>query len=77
MAETSGRYAFVRAMPTLGDRQRTVDAAFGGDTEALLRVNPLDLLRTRSYPDSAGAFVVGADDEMYRPQLATRLGLTP
>lgn len=55
--------------PTLGDRQRTVDAAFGGDTEALLRVNPLDLLRTRAYPDSAGAFVVGADDQMYRPQV--------
>ncbi|MFE1596487.1 alpha/beta hydrolase [Nocardia sp. NPDC058705] len=55
--------------PTLGDRQRTVDAAFGGDTEALLRVNPLDLLRSRTYPDSAGAFVVGASDEMYRPQV--------
>ncbi|MFJ2664745.1 alpha/beta hydrolase [Nocardia fluminea] len=55
--------------PTLGDRQRTVDAAFGGDTEALLRTNPLDLLRSRAYPDSAGAFVVGADDETYRPQV--------
>ncbi|MFD3505918.1 alpha/beta hydrolase [Nocardia sp. NPDC058666] len=55
--------------PTLGDRQRTVDAAFGGDTAALLRVNPLDLLRSRTYPDSAGAFVVGADDAMYRPQV--------
>ncbi|MEV4153828.1 alpha/beta hydrolase-fold protein [Nocardia salmonicida] len=55
--------------PTLGDRQRTVDAAFGGDTAALLRVNPLDLLRSRTYPDSAGAFVVGAEDEMYRPQV--------
>ncbi|MGF0320074.1 alpha/beta hydrolase [Nocardia fluminea] len=55
--------------PTLGDRQRTVDAAFGGDTEALLRVDPLTLLRSRAYPDSAGAFVVGADDETYRPQV--------
>ncbi|MFD4439232.1 alpha/beta hydrolase [Nocardia sp. NPDC058519] len=55
--------------PTLGDRQRTVDAAFGGDLQALLRVNPLDLLRSRTYPDSAGAFVVGADDQMYRPQV--------
>ncbi|WP_342801799.1 alpha/beta hydrolase-fold protein [Nocardia sp. No.11] len=55
--------------PTLGDRQRTVEAAFGGDTAALLRVNPLDLLRGRTYPDSAGAFVVGADDEIYRPQV--------
>ncbi|WP_410870738.1 alpha/beta hydrolase [Nocardia sp. A7] len=55
--------------PTLGDRQRTVDAAFDGNVEALLRANPLDLLRSRTYPDSAGAFVVGADDAMYRPQV--------
>ncbi|MFE6919849.1 alpha/beta hydrolase-fold protein [Nocardia sp. NPDC057663] len=55
--------------PTLGDRQRTVEAAFGGDTAALLRVNPLDLMLSRTYPDSAGAFVVGADDEQYRPQV--------
>ncbi|MFD4427915.1 alpha/beta hydrolase-fold protein [Nocardia sp. NPDC058497] len=54
--------------PTLGDRQRTVDAAFGGDTSAPPRANPLDLLG-RTYPDSAGAFVVGADDEQYRPQV--------
>ncbi|MFF2084849.1 alpha/beta hydrolase [Nocardia sp. NPDC058176] len=55
--------------PTLGDRQRTVDAAFGGDNDAFVRVNPLDLLHSRTYPDSAGAFVVGADDETYRPQV--------
>lgn len=55
--------------PTLGTRQRTVDAAFGGDAEAFVRVNPLDLLHTRTYPDSAGAFVVGADDDIYRPQV--------
>ncbi|MFC6014221.1 alpha/beta hydrolase [Nocardia lasii] len=55
--------------PTLGDRERTVDAAFDGDTAALIRVNPLDLLRARTYPDSAGAFVVGAEDQLYRPQV--------
>ncbi|WP_336084363.1 alpha/beta hydrolase [Nocardia sp. SSK8] len=55
--------------PTLGNRQRTVDAAFGGDAEAFIRVNPLDLLHSRTYPDSAGAFVVGADDDIYRPQV--------
>ncbi|WP_233608381.1 alpha/beta hydrolase [Nocardia stercoris] len=55
--------------PSLGDRQRTVNAAFGGDTDALLRVNPLDLLRTRSFPGSAGAFAVGADDAFHRPQV--------
>ncbi|MFE3546079.1 alpha/beta hydrolase [Nocardia sp. NPDC059177] len=55
--------------PTLGSRQRTVDEAFGGDAEAFTRVNPLDLLHSRTYPDSAGAFVVGADDDLYRPQV--------
>jgi acetyl esterase/lipase len=53
---------------TIGDHRRTVDAAFGGDTAALPRVSPLDLLLSQTYPDSAGAFVVGADDEQYRPQ---------
>ncbi len=53
--------------PTLGDRQRTVDAAFGGDQAAFAAVNPMDLMKVRKYPNSAGAFVVGADDGQYRP----------
>lgn len=57
--------------PTLGDRQHTIEAAFNGDVAAFTRVNPLDLLRSRRYPTSAGAFVVGDDDEHYRPQVET------
>ncbi|MDV7357272.1 alpha/beta hydrolase-fold protein [Rhodococcus oxybenzonivorans] len=53
--------------PTLGDRQRTLDAAFGGSESAFEKVNPLDLLATKKYPDSAGVFVVGSDDADYRP----------
>jgi enterochelin esterase-like enzyme len=53
--------------PTLGDRQRTVAAAFGGNEAAFIKVNPVDLMKTRKYPTSAGAFVVGSDDEEYRP----------
>jgi S-formylglutathione hydrolase FrmB len=48
--------------PTLGNRTRTVTAAFGGDAAAFARVNPLDLLATRRYPGSAARFVAGADD---------------
>jgi S-formylglutathione hydrolase FrmB/uncharacterized membrane protein YoaK (UPF0700 family) len=54
--------------PTLGDRQRTVAAAFGGDQAAFRRVNPLDILATHGFPQSAGWFAVGADDTVYGPQ---------
>ncbi|MGW0036339.1 alpha/beta hydrolase [Gordonia sp. NPDC003376] len=55
--------------PTLGDRSRTVDAAFGGDTAAFIAVNPVDLMRSRKYPGVAGVFLVGASDHEYRPGL--------
>ena len=48
--------------PTLGDRRQTVDAAFGGDDAAFARVNPVDLMRVRRYPESSGLFVTGVDD---------------
>jgi S-formylglutathione hydrolase FrmB len=54
--------------PTLGNRKRTVDAAFGGDRAAFAKVNPLDLLATSRYSASAGSIVVGRDDRTYRPQ---------
>ncbi|MDJ0362015.1 alpha/beta hydrolase-fold protein [Rhodococcus sp. H29-C3] len=53
--------------PTLGDRNRTVNEVFGGNEAAFLAVNPMDLLKTRQFPDSVGAFVVGADDNDYKP----------
>jgi S-formylglutathione hydrolase FrmB len=54
--------------PTLGDRARTVAAAFGGDAAAFASVNPLELLAARSYPGSAGTVVVGSGDSLFRPQ---------
>ncbi|QNJ90107.1 esterase [Mycolicibacterium fluoranthenivorans] len=48
--------------PTLGDRNRTVAEAFGGDFTAFERINPLTLLGSRRYPDSAGAVVAGTSD---------------
>lgn len=53
--------------PTLGDRDRTISEAFGGNNAAFVAVNPIDLLASRKYPDSGGAFVVGADDNDYKP----------
>jgi S-formylglutathione hydrolase FrmB len=54
--------------PTLGDRTRTVAAAFGGDNAAFTAVNPLDVLVHRRFPDTAGMIVVGREDAVYRPQ---------
>ncbi|MBY4128312.1 esterase [Rhodococcus fascians] len=59
-----------QAEPTLGgERRRTVDAVFGGDATAFEKVNPLDKLRSNSYPHSGGVFVVGARDGENKPGL--------
>ncbi|WP_016695435.1 alpha/beta hydrolase [Rhodococcus rhodochrous] len=55
-----------QAEPTLADKPTTIREVFGGDTEAFARNNPADLLARNRYPDSAGAFVVGAQDNDYR-----------
>jgi S-formylglutathione hydrolase FrmB len=57
-----------QATPTLGDAQRTLEAAFGGDAARFAAVNPLDLMRNNRYPQLAGTFTVGANDGVYRPQ---------
>lgn len=62
--------------PTLGDHARTVAATFGGDEAAFAAVNPLDVLRTRTFPDSAGFLAVGRDDRDYGPAAATVLAAT-
>jgi S-formylglutathione hydrolase FrmB len=48
--------------PSLGTRQETVKAAFGGDEAAFIRVNPLDILARQRFPQSAGIFFEGRDD---------------
>lgn len=55
--------------PTLGDRNRTVEAAFGGDVAAFTAINPVDLMHRRKYPGVTGVFLVGTDDHEYRPGL--------
>ncbi|PKV76674.1 alpha/beta hydrolase [Nocardia fluminea] len=60
-----------QAEPSLGDRRTTVEEAFGGDTAAFTRVNPLDLLRTRRYPGSAGTIVVGTRDPEAKADAST------
>lgn len=57
-----------QSAPTLGDAQRTIDAAFGGDGAKFAAVNPLDLMVANRYPGLSGAFTVGSTDGQYRPQ---------
>ena len=56
--------------PTLGGRARTIDAAFGGDAAAFDAVTPLHELAVHRFSRSAGIFVAGAQDTLYRPQAA-------
>lgn len=53
--------------PTIGTRQETVDAFFGGDAAAFSRHNPLDILAAGRYPNLHGGFAVGTKDSEYRP----------
>lgn len=57
--------------PTLGDRQHTVAAAFGGDAKAFRRVNPRDTLATHRFPGTQAVLVAGRDDTEYGPQQRT------
>jgi S-formylglutathione hydrolase FrmB len=54
--------------PTLGDRARTVQAAFGGDEAAFEAVNPLDVMAHRRFPGTAGYLVAGEQDRQYLPE---------
>jgi len=54
--------------PTLGSRDRTVRAVFGGDADALRRANPLEVLRHRRFPQVFGVLVAGREDRQYLPQ---------
>lgn len=65
-----------QAEPTLGNRDLTVAAAFGGDQAAFAAVNPADVLASTTLPASAGVFAVGRDDAEYEPQARAMLEAT-
>jgi S-formylglutathione hydrolase FrmB len=56
------------AEPTLGDHAATVQATFGGDEAAFAAVNPLDVMASKQFPNSAGYLVAGQQDAQYLPQ---------
>ncbi len=53
------------------ERQKTVDAAFHGDTAAFDAQVPLTLLRTRQYPGKVAYFAAGANDTEFVGNLET------
>lgn len=62
--------------PTLGSRGETITRAFAGNEHAYQQVSPTHLLRTRRYPDSAGALVTGNRDRDGRTAARTLLQAT-
>ncbi|OLM08614.1 putative esterase [Pseudonocardia sp. Ae505_Ps2] len=48
--------------PSLGTRDQTVRALFGGDDARFRAVNPADLLRARRYDGVSGTVVVGSEE---------------
>lgn len=58
--------------PRRGTHDESVAAAFGDDgpeSQTLFdSVSPLTVMASRDFPDTAGAFVVGAEDSEFRPQ---------
>ena len=55
--------------PTVsGGVQSLLDTYFGGDAAAFASQNALDVLKHRTFPDTAGIVVVGKDDDVYADQ---------
>ncbi|MFB7905491.1 alpha/beta hydrolase-fold protein [Kitasatospora sp. NPDC059146] len=55
--------------PTLGTREETVKAAFGGDGKKFEAVDPAHVMARRKFPDTSVALVVGEHDGEFRPQM--------
>ncbi|MDJ0391997.1 alpha/beta hydrolase-fold protein [Rhodococcus sp. G-MC3] len=58
--------------PRRGSREESITAAFGDDSERSQQlfddVAPLTVMSENAFSGSAGAFVVGAEDDEFRPQ---------
>ncbi|GLZ29569.1 hypothetical protein Lesp02_17590 [Lentzea sp. NBRC 105346] len=52
--------------PTVINTAETIRIVFNGDAAAYHRVNPIDILQTKKFPQSAGVIVAGARDPYYR-----------
>lgn len=55
--------------PTDGTRESTVNDYFGGDANAFAAINPMDIMASKKFPNTAGRFVVGENDSTFRDDL--------
>ncbi|WP_051830037.1 MULTISPECIES: alpha/beta hydrolase [Streptomyces] len=55
--------------PTLGSKEQTVKAAFGGDGKKFDAVDPVQVMARKKFPDTNVALLVGETDEEFRPQM--------
>jgi enterochelin esterase-like enzyme len=62
--DISGEY-----QPLNGSKQETVDEYFRGDEGAYNVISPVEIMKGRKFPDTAGRIVVGKDDSPYNSQL--------
>lgn len=53
---------------TLGDRPTTLTELFGGSQAAFDKVDPLTVMSSKKFPDTAGLVIGGRDDPTYLPQ---------
>ncbi|AZI58905.1 esterase [Nakamurella antarctica] len=54
--------------PTIGSHSQTVRELFGGSEAAFTAADPLSILASRKFPQSAGFFAAGSADSVYGPQ---------
>jgi S-formylglutathione hydrolase FrmB len=57
-----------QAEPTIGNHRDTVNRLFNGDETAFQAMNPLTVLKSKTFAGSAGLFVAGRSDSEYGPQ---------
>jgi len=54
--------------PTLGTHQQTVDTAFAGNESAFAAINPMNIMASKKFPNTAGWFLIGGRDLESRMQ---------
>lgn len=62
--DISGEYE-----PLDESKQQTVKKFFDGDEAAYAAISPVEIMKQRKFPDTAGRIVVGKGDRTYYPQL--------
>ncbi|GIH10795.1 hypothetical protein Rhe02_88620 [Rhizocola hellebori] len=76
--ETYGRFLDIAGeyQPLDGSEKETVSKYFGGDQSAYAAINPVEIMKTHRFEDTAGRLVAGTGDDEFYPQLKKVLAAT-